>query len=225
MYFAGLNINHNNGLEGLVWLSTAGGLGYQLYKARLVAKLASAKGGKLKTKRIGNFATVSTIIHSTAFFAPLIAYIVSTALNAFEQPDWLTEFALPDDNVSIRDKANARTIAAVAFIGLSKLAASAYDHLGAQWAGIGVRENGRVVASGPYRYIRHPMYASVLGMQLASAVMFWNKIPLYACAISAVAFAIKMPIEEKIIKSDTEVGLEYKQYKHHVRSRIIPYIW
>jgi hypothetical protein len=138
MYFAGLNISHNQGLEGLVWLSTTGGLAYQLYKTRLVAKLASAKGGKLKSKRIGNFATVSTVIHSTAFFAPLLGYVVSTALNGLEQPDWLVEFALPDDDVSIRDKANARTIAAVAFIGFSKLVASAYDHLGAQWAGIGV---------------------------------------------------------------------------------------
>jgi protein-S-isoprenylcysteine O-methyltransferase Ste14 len=58
-----------------------------------------------------------------------------------------------------------------------------------------VRESARVVATGPYHYVRHPLYACVLGMQLTSAVMFWNKIPLYAAAISAIAFAIKMPIE------------------------------
>lgn len=88
-----------------------------------------------------------------------------------------------------------------------------------------------------YSCVNAPTCSCVLGMELASAFMFWSNIPLYAFAITAAAYAVKIPIEVNFLKSrllaasltmiedDTEVGIEYMHYTSHVRSRIIPYIW
>jgi hypothetical protein len=141
MYFAGLS--HNQGLESIAWLCSVGGLTYQLYKSKLGADIASANGGGLKVSNVPIRARVATIVHASAFLVPLCGYIATTALNRFDQPDWLIDFALPDENISIRDKSLARTVGAFAFVGLSKLYGIAFDHLGSQWAAIGVCLNPR----------------------------------------------------------------------------------
>lgn len=45
------------------------------------------------------------------------------------------------------------------------------------------------------KLVTYLLHSSILGMELASAFMFWSTVPLYACAITAVGFAIKMPYE------------------------------
>jgi len=100
-----------------------------------------------------------------------------------------------------------------------------YDHLGSQCGVIGVRERPKIVSSGPYHYVRHPLYSCVLGLELSLSLMCFSYIPLYAFATSVVALALKIPVEEKIIEDDQEVGVHYQHYKSLTKSRIIPYIW
>ncbi|QRW12657.1 methylene-fatty-acyl-phospholipid synthase [Ceratobasidium sp. AG-Ba] len=126
------------------------------------------------------------------------------------------------------------------------------QHLGSQWNYIGVRERPKLVNTGPYALVRHPMYTAVafywrtrtpqtslkraharpypmysfgILMDLVSAVMYWNWIPLAGAALTTVAFAIKIPMEEKLILNKKVLGDDYKQYRREVPSRIIPYIW
>lgn len=178
MYFAGLNLNphlsHMQGLEAVAWVATTGGFAYQLYKTSGTSKTAIVKSGQLKANKISTVAKVATATHGAAFFVPIVGYIFATAYNGFEQPEWLSDYPLPLE-LSIRDNSMVRTFAAVAFIGFSKLSGVCLGHLSSQWVVICVsyllfarndithalfqlREHPRIVETGPYKYVRHPLY-------------------------------------------------------------------
>ncbi|KAG9077095.1 hypothetical protein FS749_011056 [Ceratobasidium sp. UAMH 11750] len=57
-------------------------------------------------------------------------------------------------------------------------------------------------------------------------MMFWNWIPLAALGgVLIPAFAVKMPMEEKAILDNKDIGDAYKAYKKEVPWRVFPYIW
>lgn len=141
MYFAGLNLNpqlsHTQGLEVISWAAVTGGYVYQFYKYKGASKVAAIKGGKVKASQVPIVARLATTVHAAAFHIPLVGYIFATAYNGFYQPDWLSDYPLPLE-LSIRDNSMVRTFAAIVFTGFVKLGGVVLDHLGAQWAAIGV---------------------------------------------------------------------------------------
>ncbi|KAG8742931.1 hypothetical protein FRC10_000719 [Ceratobasidium sp. 414] len=56
-------------------------------------------------------------------------------------------------------------------------------------------------------------------------VMFWNWIPLVGAGLTAVAFGVKIPMEEKLMLNSKGLGGAYENYKKEVPWRVIPYIW
>jgi len=80
----------------------------------------------------------------------------------------------------------------------------------------------RVVVSGPYRYIRHPMYAGVcllgLGVPLALG-SFWALIP---GGLVALTFIYRTWQEDRFLKANLP---GYREYALKTRSRLIPGIW
>ncbi len=63
------------------------------------------------------------------------------------------------------------------------LAWTATRHLGKQWRfQAGVYEGHELVQTGPYRWIRHPIYASMLGIMLAWGFC-WTWWPLFAAGM------------------------------------------
>jgi protein-S-isoprenylcysteine O-methyltransferase Ste14 len=81
-------------------------------------------------------------------------------------------------------------------------------------------ENQRMVAAGPYRWVRHPMYAGVL---LAHASLFllsanWCVGVLWL-GTSAWQFAARMPIEEALMMD--RFGEAYRAYAR-ARGRLLP---
>ena len=85
-----------------------------------------------------------------------------------------------------------------------------------------VQEGQKVVSTGLYGVVRHPMYLATLLMFLPMPLIlqsFWGLIPF---AIYPVAIVIRIINEEKVL---TE-GLEgYAEYKKKVKYRLIPFIW
>ena len=85
-----------------------------------------------------------------------------------------------------------------------------------------VQEGQKVISSGLYGIVRHPMYLATLFMFLPLPLIlgsFWGLIPF---AIYPILIIIRIFNEEKIL---TE-GLEgYSEYKNKVRYRLIPFIW
>ena len=85
-----------------------------------------------------------------------------------------------------------------------------------------VQEGQRVVSTGLYGVVRHPMYLATLLMFLPMPLIlqsFWGLIPF---AIYPVIIATRIINEEKVL----EEGLEgYSEYKKRVKYRLIPFIW
>jgi protein-S-isoprenylcysteine O-methyltransferase Ste14 len=102
---------------------------------------------------------------------------------------------------------------AVGSIGLALLAVRA---LGAQWAYVArVTEGHRLITEGPYRWVRNPIYAAMLGMMLAMglAVSNWMAFPI-SIVVFGVGTYIRVSREEKLLHS--EFGEQWDEYKRRV---------
>ena len=93
----------------------------------------------------------------------------------------------------------------------------------ALWRSFGiVPANRGIKASGPYRLLRHPMYAAALLMLLGIPVALgsWWGVLVFAAIIPALAW--RLLDEERVLVR----GLDgYAAYKRKVRWRMIPHIW
>ncbi|KAG1839351.1 hypothetical protein F4604DRAFT_1836382 [Suillus subluteus] len=98
-------------------------------------------------------------------------------------------------------------------------------HLGNQLHAIGRCEKPRVVQTGPYVVVHHPLYTSVLIQELLFTLMSWSYAPLVGWCIVAGAFAVEMPIEEHLIMQDPAIAAEYRAHMQRVPSRVIPFLW
>ena len=87
---------------------------------------------------------------------------------------------------------------------------------------IEVQENQKVIDSGLYAVIRHPMYSATVLMFLMIPLIlgsFWSVLCFLPYPI---VIAIRIINEEKIL---TEQLSGYKEYKLKVKYRLIPFIW
>ena len=87
---------------------------------------------------------------------------------------------------------------------------------------IEVQEGQKVIDTGLYGIVRHPMYFATLLMFLPIPLIlqsFWGLIPM---ALYPVVIVIRILNEEKVL----ERGLEgYSEYKKRVKYRLIPFVW
>ena len=85
-----------------------------------------------------------------------------------------------------------------------------------------VQENQKVIDTGLYGIVRHPMYTSTLFLFLAMPLVLGSP-------ISFVILLAYIPIIAKRIRNEEQVleeGLDgYTAYKQRVRYRLIPYVW
>lgn len=87
---------------------------------------------------------------------------------------------------------------------------------------IEVQENQRVVDTGLYGIVRHPMYAVTLWLFLAIPLVLGSWWSLLCFLPYVIVIIVRIQNEEKVL----EVGLEgYKEYKKRVKYRIIPFIF
>lgn len=89
-------------------------------------------------------------------------------------------------------------------------------------ATIEVAENQKVISTGPYAIVRHPMYASaslyLLGTPLALG-SYWGFIPFAAM----MPFLIWRLIDEERFLAGNLSG--YTEYQKRVRYRLVPFVW
>ena len=85
-----------------------------------------------------------------------------------------------------------------------------------------VEAGQKVVSSGPYAIVRHPMYAGISLMYVATPVAlgsFWALIPAVFIVPLLVA---RLRNEEQVLRRDLP---GYEEYTHKVKYRLLPGIW
>ncbi len=79
-----------------------------------------------------------------------------------------------------------------------------------------------VVQHGPYRFVRHPLYASRIVLITGAALTLGSWIALAPAALNAVLLAIRTSLEDRMLTTELP---GYRQYAMHVPERLVPGLW
>jgi len=80
----------------------------------------------------------------------------------------------------------------------------------------------RIVTTGPYRYVRHPMYVGTIFFGLSIPLFlgsWWTFIP---CGLIVVLFIVRTALEDRMLREELP---GYAEYAKRVRYRLLPGIW
>ncbi|HLK53279.1 MAG TPA: isoprenylcysteine carboxylmethyltransferase family protein, partial [Candidatus Angelobacter sp.] len=84
--------------------------------------------------------------------------------------------------------------------GFILLAVWARRHLGSNWAAeVRIGVDHQLVRTGPYRWLRHPIYTAMLGMFLGTAIASSQYHALVGLAMLVLAYLRKTRLEEQIL--------------------------
>jgi len=85
------------------------------------------------------------------------------------------------------------------------------------------RERGhKTVSTGPYAFVRHPMYAGGLLMFLGMPLQLGSWLGLAAVALLMPLLAVRIAMEERTLRAELD---GYRDYAERVRYRMIPGLW
>lgn len=84
-----------------------------------------------------------------------------------------------------------------------------------------MKSRSKLITTGPYRYIRHPMYLALLFMMTGVACFHGYVINYLSLGFLVFVLLVKIHREERIL---SEVFPEYVNYSK-IKKRLIPYIW
>jgi protein-S-isoprenylcysteine O-methyltransferase Ste14 len=79
-----------------------------------------------------------------------------------------------------------------------------------------------VCTTGPYKYVRHPMYVGVILIMLCFPLSLGSLYTLIPAVIIVILFFIRTALEDKTLQEELP---GYKEYAQKVRYRLIPGIW
>lgn len=94
--------------------------------------------------------------------------------------------------------------------------------LGKNWSPTVAKKEGQeLVTSGPYRYVRHPMYAGGLVATIGSAIVCGGAFVFLLATLGAV-FIGRVGAEDRLMAQ--EFPNEYPDYKKRTKA-LIPFVW
>jgi protein-S-isoprenylcysteine O-methyltransferase len=103
------------------------------------------------------------------------------------------------------------------------LALWARFHLGRNWSAlVELKLDHKLVRSGPYAIVRHPIYSGFMLAALGTAVAFGELHGLISFALIVVAWSYKSRLEEAFLAK--QFGAEYDRYCKEVKG-LIPFVW
>lgn len=85
-----------------------------------------------------------------------------------------------------------------------------------------VTEQQRVVSTGPYRLVRHPMYSGAGLMLLFSPLALGSWVALPLPLLLMLVIVARLLEEEKLLRRDLP---GYNEYCSKVRHRLLPFVW
>lgn len=87
---------------------------------------------------------------------------------------------------------------------------------------IEVQENQKVIDTGLYGIVRHPMYAVTILLFLAMPLILGSIISFIIFLIYPIIIAKRIKNEEEVLEKDL---MGYSEYKKKVKYKVIPFIW
>lgn len=87
---------------------------------------------------------------------------------------------------------------------------------------IEVQENQKVIDTGLYAVVRHPMYSVTLLLFLSMPIVLGSVYSLIVFAAYPFIIAKRIKSEEEFLERELA---GYREYKHKVKYRLIPFVW
>ena len=186
MYFAGMmDCFSASKIELIVWCSTFVTSVPSVFAARGLLARGKSNAGDVKAGSTGPpiWATLAMSGQVIGLSLPGFVYWTTVAYNKFRQPEWMIRYALPSpsDVFGLDGVVVGRLTGLLALLLSYTISHRALKALGNQFHGIGVsppsfgaphggtvayihsvlqqiRKKHRLVDTGPYAYVRHPIY-------------------------------------------------------------------
>ena len=87
---------------------------------------------------------------------------------------------------------------------------------------IEVQEHQKIIDTGLYGIVRHPMYSATLFLFLSMGIILGSPVSFAILLFYIPIIAMRMKNEEQVL----EKGLEgYSEYKKRVKYKVIPFVW
>ena len=94
-------------------------------------------------------------------------------------------------------------------------------HLGGNWSGlVTLKEGHSLIQTGPYKYVRHPIYTGMLLAFVGSAVAIGEWRGILSVALALLAFVLKIRVEEVGMR---KTFAEYERYQR-TTAALIPFV-
>lgn len=85
------------------------------------------------------------------------------------------------------------------------------------------KERGHtVISTGPYRYVRHPMYAVFIPFVLGTSLLLGHWYGVLAGLVQVIIIAKRAVLEERLLRKELK---GYDGYMENVKYRLIPHVW
>jgi protein-S-isoprenylcysteine O-methyltransferase Ste14 len=85
-----------------------------------------------------------------------------------------------------------------------------------------VEKDQRVVSTGPYALVRHPMYDGALIMVVSIPLALGSWWTLALLGITIPVLVVRILDEEQVLAKELP---GYREYEQKVRYRLVPYLW
>jgi len=79
-----------------------------------------------------------------------------------------------------------------------------------------------VIDTGPYRLVRHPMYATAFFLFLGFALALGSLWALVPAATASLVLIVRTALEDRMLHNELP---GYKDYAYRVRYRLVPWVW
>jgi protein-S-isoprenylcysteine O-methyltransferase Ste14 len=142
----------------------------------------------------------------------LLAIFVATAALDAGRFGWS---AMP---MIVRAIGTAAVVAAIAVIWWC----AAANHFLAASSRIQSERGHTVVQHGPYRFVRHPLYASRIVLIIETALTLGSWIALVPAVLNALLLVLRTSLEDRMLTTELP---GYREYAKHVPGRLVPGLW
>ena len=96
-------------------------------------------------------------------------------------------------------------------------------HLGRNWSSeVMIKTDHKLVRTGPYRFVRHPIYTAILGLAFGTAFVAGRIVSLLGAAVFTYAYIRKLRIEERALGAT--FGSAWEDYRRRSWA-LVPWLY